>query len=260
VDREGPCPRQRLGPGRGRAGQNRQTPDCRGPSNSHRRAPVSAQLIRRRRVLSSNPLDTCARYQQAVWPSGGASCKLVWMTGVTRILASIEQGDPRAAEELLPLVYDELRRLAVQKMAQEAPGQTLQATALVHEAYLTLVGLEQDSSPHWNSRGHFFAAAGEAMRRILIMNARRRAAEKRGGGRERIALDPTALPAPDRDERLLDLDEALSRLERRQPERAKLVKLRFFTGLTNAEAAAAMGISDTTADRYWAYARAWLRR
>jgi RNA polymerase sigma factor (TIGR02999 family) len=179
---------------------------------------------------------------------------------VTQILSSIEQGDPKAARQLLPLVYDELRKLAAQKMAQEAPGQTLQATALVHEAYLRLVGVEQNSSPHWNSRGHFFAAASEAMRRILIMNARRRTAEKRGGGRERIALDPTVLPAADRDERLLDLDEALSRLERQHPEKARLVKLRFFAGLTNAEAAAAMEISDTTADRYWAYARAWLRR
>ena len=182
------------------------------------------------------------------------------MTGVTQILASIEQGDPRAAEQLLPLVYDELRRLAAQKMAQEAPGQTLQATALVHEAWLRLVGVEPDSSPHWNSRGHFFAAAGEAMRRILIMNARRRAADKRGGDRERIALDPMVLPAADRDERLLDLDEALTRLEQQHPEKARLVKLRFFAGLTNADAAAAMGISDTTADRHWAYARAWLQR
>ena len=182
------------------------------------------------------------------------------MTGVTQILASIEQGDPRAAEQLLPLVYDELRRLAAQKMAQEAPGQTLQATALVHEAWLSLIGVEPASSPRWNSRGHFFAAASEAMRRILIMNARQRAAEKRGGGRQRIAIDPTVLPAADRDERLLDLDEALTRLEQQHPEKARLLKLRFFAGLTNAEAAAAMGISDTTADRHWTYARAWLHR
>lgn len=183
------------------------------------------------------------------------------MSDVTQILSAIEQGDPQAAEQLLPLVYEELRKLAAQKMAQEAPGNTLQATALVHEAYLKLIGASREKSPpQWNSRGHFFAAAAEAMRRILIINARRRSAEKRGGGRERIELDPALLPAIDRDERLLELDEALNRLEVQHPEKARIMKLRFFAGLTNADAAAAMGISDTTADRYWAYARAWIRR
>jgi len=158
-------------------------------------------------------------------------------------------------------VYDELRKLAAAKLAQEKPGQTLQATALVHEAYLRLVGgSPEHTSPQWNSRGHFFAAAGEAMRRILITNARRRCTEKRGGGRYRIELDPALLPAADHDERLLAIDEALSRLEQQHPEKARLVKLRFFAGLTSADAAAAMGVSDTTADRYWAYARAWIRR
>ena len=190
-----------------------------------------------------------------------ARVKLIPMSDVTRILSQIESGDPSAAEKLLPLVSEELRKLAAAKLAHEKPGQTLQATALVHEAYLTLVGNPlQDSIPQWNSRGHFFAAAGEAMRRILIMSARRRSAEKRGGGLERIELDPALLPAVDRDERLLALDEALSRLEQQHPEQARLVKLRFFAGLTIAEAAAAMEISDTTADRHWAYARAWIQR
>ena len=183
------------------------------------------------------------------------------MSDVTRILSQIESGDPAAAEQLLPRVYEELRQLAAAKLAHEQPGQTLQATALVHEAYLKLVGSPlQDSTPQWNSRGHFFAAAGEAMRRILIMSARRRCAEKRGGGLQRIELDPALLPAADRDERLLALDEALTRLEQQHPEQARLVKLRFFAGLKIAEAAAAMGISDTTADRHWSYARAWIQR
>jgi RNA polymerase sigma factor (TIGR02999 family) len=180
------------------------------------------------------------------------------MCDVTRILGQIEAGDPTAAEQLLPLVYEELRKLAAAKMAQEKPDQTLQATALVHEAYIRLVDV--DRVQHWNSRGHFFAAAAEAMRRILIMNARRRSAEKHGGGRERIELDPALLPAISRDERLVKLDEALTRLEEQHPEKAQLVKLRFFAGLTIAESAAAMGISDTTADRCWAYARAWIQR
>jgi RNA polymerase sigma factor (TIGR02999 family) len=180
------------------------------------------------------------------------------MTEITRILAAIEQGEADAADKLLPLVYDELRKLAAQKMAHEKPGQTLQATALVHEAYLLLVGPSNDRQ--WNSRGHFFGAAAEAMRRILIMSARRREAEKRGAGHQRIELDPALLPAVQRDDRLLLLDEALTKLEQEQPDRARIVKLRFFAGLTNAEAAITMGISDTTADRYWAYARAWLQR
>lgn len=183
------------------------------------------------------------------------------MSDVTQILSQIESGDPSAAEQLLPLVYDELRKLAAVRLAQEKPGQTLQATALVHEAYIRLVGSPvQCETTHWNSRGHFFAAAGEAMRRILIINARRRCAEKRGGGRERIDLDPDKLPTSDRDERLLAIDEALNALEKEHPEKAKLVKLRFFAGFTIADAAAAMGISDTTADRHWSFARAWLQR
>lgn len=183
------------------------------------------------------------------------------ITDVTRILSQIDSGDPSAAEQLLPLVYEELRKLAASRLAQEMPGQTLQATALVHEAYLRLVGGPlKDPMPQWNSRGHFFAAAGEAMRRIVIMNARRRSAEKRGGGRGRIELDLDLVPGAERDQRLLALDEALIRLEHQHPERAQLVKLRFFAGLTIVEAAAAMGISDTTADRHWAYARAWIQR
>ena len=180
------------------------------------------------------------------------------MNDVTRILSAIEQGDLRAAHQLLPLVYDELRKLAAQRMAWEKPGQTLQATALVHEVYLRLVGPSNDVQ--WKDRGHFFGAAAEAMRRILIMNARRRNAEKRGRDLQRIELNPELLPAVEREERLLLLDDALSKLEQEQPDRAQIVKLRFFAGLTNAEAAAAIGISDTTADRYWAYARAWLQR
>lgn len=183
------------------------------------------------------------------------------MSDVTQILSQIESGDPKAAEQLLPLVYDELRKLAAVRLAQEKPGQTLQATALVHEAYIRLVGSPvQCETTQWNSRGHFFAAAGEAMRRILIMNARRRCAEKRGGGRERFDLDPDKLPTADRDERLLAIDEALNAMEKEHPEKAKLVKLRFFAGFTIADAAAAMGISDTTADRHWSFARAWLQR
>lgn len=180
------------------------------------------------------------------------------MTDVTQILSQIESGDPSAAEQLLPLVYEELRKLAAAKLAQEKPGQTLQATALVHEAYIRLVDVGK--ALHWNSRGHFFAAAAEAMRRILIMNARRRCAEKRGGRGAQIELDLSLLPDTERDERLVALDEALTRLEQEHPEKARLVKLRFFAGLTIADAAAAMGVSDTTADRYWAYARAWIQR
>jgi RNA polymerase sigma factor (TIGR02999 family) len=179
------------------------------------------------------------------------------MSDVTRILSAIEHGDAGAAEQLLPLVYEELRKLAAQKMAQEAPGQTLQATALVHEAYLRLV--EADTAAHWNSRGHFFAAAAEAMRRILIERARGKARGKRGGDRRRVDLDLVE-PAADvpRDD-LLALDEALAKLERKDPRKAALVKLRFFAGLTNEQAAAALGISPSTADNDWAYARAWLR-
>jgi RNA polymerase sigma factor (TIGR02999 family) len=188
------------------------------------------------------------------------------MSDVTQILGQIEAGDEHASEKLLPLVYEELRKLAAARLAHEQPGQTLQATALVHEAYLHLIGPTSPTpdprfpTPSFNSRGHFFAAAAEAMRRILIMNARRRRAQKRGGDCDRIDLDPDLLPAAHRDERLLALDDSLARLEERHPEKARLVKLRFFAGLSIADAAAAMSISDATADRHWAYARAWLQR
>jgi RNA polymerase sigma factor (TIGR02999 family) len=180
------------------------------------------------------------------------------MSEVTRILSAIEQGDAQVAEQLLPLVYDELRRLAAQKLAQEKPGQTLEATALVHEAFMRLV--DTDNAPHWNNRGHFFAAAAEAMRRILVERARRKKTEKHGGACERIHVEIADLQAPQRDDKLLRLDEALARLEVQKPIQAKLVKLRFFAGLTIAETAAALEISTATADRYWAYARAWLQR
>jgi RNA polymerase sigma factor (TIGR02999 family) len=178
------------------------------------------------------------------------------MSEVTRILSALGQGDPRAAEQLLPLVYDELKRLAAQKMAGEAPGQTLQATALVHEAYLRLVG--PDQARDWNSRGHFFAAAAEAMRRILVESARRRNSAKRGGGRQRVSLDEMMTRSPDDLDNVLDVDEALNDLARADPQAAELVKLRFFSGLTGDEAAAALGISPRTADFLWSYARAWL--
>ena len=202
------------------------------------------------------------------------------MSNVTQLLAAIDRGEPQAAEQLLPLVYDELRRLARVKLSQEKPGQTLQATALVHEAYLRLVGspgvrsqesgvsenvaLPSDSCPltpdSWQSRGHFFAAAAEAMRRILVDAARRKRRLKRGGDREREAFDEDQIAGPDDDEELLDLDEALVKLEQKDPRKAQLVKLRYFVGLTQQQAAEALGISVATADRDWAYARAWLKR
>jgi RNA polymerase sigma factor (TIGR02999 family) len=183
------------------------------------------------------------------------------MADVTQILSAIEQGDPRAADQLLPLVYDELRQLAAQKLAQEKPGQTLDATALVHEAYLRLVGKPAESDSHeWEGSSHFFAAAAEAMRRILIEKARRKQRQKRGGRRPHvdIELDDIASPIPDED--LLALDEAMSRLAEADPIRAKLVQLRFYAGLSNDEAAKILGISGATAKRYWRYARAWLHR
>jgi RNA polymerase sigma factor (TIGR02999 family) len=178
------------------------------------------------------------------------------MSDVTHILAAIEQGDTGAASQLLPLVYDELRRLAAQKMAHEQSGQTLEATALVHEAYLRLVGHEP--SKPWDGRGHFFAAAAEAMRRILVDRARDRSRQKRGGGRRRVRVDlDTVLHDPPGDD-LLALDEALHNLAHEDPSGAELVRLRVFAGLTLSEAAEVMGIGRRTADRYWAYARAWL--
>ena len=186
------------------------------------------------------------------------------MSEVTRILSAIEGGDPHASEQLLPLVYQELRQLAAQKLAQERPGQTLEATALVHEAYLRLVTSGAASAPreqHWDSRGHFFAAAAEAMRRILIDQARRKQSRSRGGGMRRVELDASALLAAPEDpaaEDLLVLDEALRQLESEDPLKARLVKLRYFAGLSLQEAATALGISVASAKRYWIYARSWL--
>ncbi|MFH1266948.1 MAG: ECF-type sigma factor [Planctomycetota bacterium] len=178
------------------------------------------------------------------------------MTDVTRILSAIEQGDPQAAEQLLPLVYDELRKLAAQKMAQESPGQTLQATALVHEAYVRLVDVEK--AQHWDSRRHFFSAAAEGMRRILVENARRKGRQKRGGQFTRVELQEADLVVTAPSDELLAVDEALKELAKESPEKAELVKLRFFAGLTLEEAAESLGISRTTAYRQWAYARAWV--
>jgi RNA polymerase sigma factor (TIGR02999 family) len=178
------------------------------------------------------------------------------MSDVTRILSAIEQGDGQAGEKLLPLVYDELRKLAAAKMAREEPGQTLQATALVHEAYIRLV--DTDQAQHWNSRGHFFAAAAEAMRRILLNRARDKGRLKRGGQLRRVDLDKIELATDAPDEELLALDEALKRLAEENQECANLVELRFFAGLSVEEAGTAMGISARTARRHWAYARAWL--
>jgi RNA polymerase sigma factor (TIGR02999 family) len=178
------------------------------------------------------------------------------MSEVTRILSAIEQGDPQAAEQLLPFVYDELRRLAAAKLAQERPGQTLQATALVHEAYLRLVGGDADAN--WNSRGHFIAAAAEAMRRILVDNARRKKSEKRGGRRQRIDLsqaEPLDQADPDA---LLDLDGLLTRLAGEDPEAVAVAKVRLFAGLSVEEAAQALSTSRASAYRQWTYARAWL--
>jgi RNA polymerase sigma factor (TIGR02999 family) len=178
------------------------------------------------------------------------------MTEVTRILSAIEQGEPHAAEQLLPLVYDELRKLAAQRLAQERPGQTWQPTALVHEAYLRLV--DTDKAQQWDSRGHFFAAAAEAMRRLLIDRAREKRAEKRGGTRKRLDIDALDLATTAEPDQLLALDEALAKLARGDPAAARLVELRYFAGLTVDEAGKALGISTATAYRHWNYARAWL--
>jgi RNA polymerase sigma factor (TIGR02999 family) len=177
------------------------------------------------------------------------------MSDVTRIFAAIERGDVRAADELLPLVYQELRRLAAQKLSREPPGQTLQATALVHEAYIRLVGAEGQD---WKGRTHFFAAAAEAMRRILVENARRKRRLKRGGGRRRVDLDDADLAIDEPSTDLVALDEALAKLAKEDGAVADLVKLRYFAGLTLEQAAEILGVSRRTADRYWAYARAWL--
>jgi RNA polymerase sigma factor (TIGR02999 family) len=180
------------------------------------------------------------------------------MSDVTQILSQIEAGDPTAAEQLLPLVYEELRRLAAAKLAHEKPGQTLQATALVHDAYIRLVDVDQVQ--HWNSRGHFFAAAAEAMRRILVENARRKGRRRHGGVVRRLGLEAVEPQAVVPEADVLAVDEALSKLALRHPEKADLVKLRFFAGLSLADAASAMGMPIATADRHWRYARAWLAR
>jgi RNA polymerase sigma factor (TIGR02999 family) len=180
------------------------------------------------------------------------------MSDVTQILSQIESGDPSATQQLLPLVYDELRKLAAQKLAHEKPGQTMQATALVHEAYLRLVGFDHDQ--HWNSRGHFFAAAAEAMRRILVENARRRGREKHGGNRVRADFASAEIASPEFPEELLALDEALEKLTQHDAQSAELVKLRYFAGLTIPQAAEILGVSPRKANFQWAFARAWLRR
>jgi RNA polymerase sigma factor (TIGR02999 family) len=179
------------------------------------------------------------------------------MANVTQILFKIEHGDPTAAEQLLPLVYNELRQLAAAKLTNEKRGQTLQATALVHEAYLRLVDVEKVQ--HWDSRGHFFAAAAEAMRRILVENARRKGRQKHGGEWNRVELGEAELATTTTDERLLAIDEALDRLADEDPQAAQLVKLRFFAGFSLTEAAEIIGVSRTTAYEQWAYARAWLQ-
>jgi RNA polymerase sigma factor (TIGR02999 family) len=179
------------------------------------------------------------------------------MNDVSQLLSAIEQGDPYAADQLLPLVYDGLRQLAAQRLAHEAPGQTLEPTALVHEAHLRLVG---DGQPRWDGRGHFFAAAAEAMRRVLVDRARPRAAQKRGGNARRVPWDDRLAAADRQDDDLLALDEALGELERHDPQAAGLAKLRYFSGLSHQQAAEALGVSRRVADRLWVVARAWLYR
>jgi RNA polymerase sigma factor (TIGR02999 family) len=179
------------------------------------------------------------------------------MNDVTQILSAIAQGDPHASEQLLPLVYNELRKLAAQKLAQEAPGQTLQATALVHEAYLRLVDGEKNSN--WNSRGHFFGAAAEAMRRILVDQARRKQSEKRGGGGRRVDLDAADVGYASPADELLDIDEALTQLAAEDPQAAQLIQLRYFAGLSIEDAAEVVGVSRTTAYEHWSYARVRLK-
>ncbi|MCR9293962.1 MAG: sigma-70 family RNA polymerase sigma factor [bacterium] len=181
------------------------------------------------------------------------------MTDIGELLKAIDTGDRQAAAELLPVVYAELRKLARSRLASETPGQSLQATELVHEAYHRLVDAKDGGDPKWNSTGHFFGAAAEAMRRILIDRARAKSAQKRGGDLQRVELEGLEHPAAKKPEKLLELDEALTKLEAENPQKAQLVKLRFFAGLTNQQAATALGISTATADRHWAFARAWLK-
>ena len=185
-------------------------------------------------------------------------CRIVLMSEVTRLLDAAAAGDSQAASKVLPLVYDELRKLAAIRMAAELPGQTLDATALVHEAYLRLVGGDKDKIQLWNSRGHFFAAAAEAMRRILVDQARKKKSRKRGGGLERLPLEEIEIGAPEPAVDMLAVNDALDKFERLDKAGSDLVKLRYFAGLTLAQAADVLGISTSTADRQWAYARAWL--
>jgi len=194
-------------------------------------------------------------YSGRVFPS---ACAVPAMNEVTRILSAIQQGDSHAAQELLPLVYDELRQLAAQRLAREAPGQTLQATALVHEAYLRLVNVEQ--AQHWNSRGHFFAAAAQAMRRILVENARYKKRRKHGGDLERVEIELANLPTRMSSDELLALEEALEKLQEHDPVKAQLVTLRYFGGMTIEQASEVLDISRVTAHRYWTFARAWLHQ
>ncbi len=190
-------------------------------------------------------------------PAATPTARLCKVNEVTRILKAIDDGDPSAADQLLPLVYDELRKLAAQRLAQEKPGQTLQATALVHDAYLRLVGGGQEE---WNSRGHFFAAAAEAMRRILVEKARRKRRIRHGGRHQRIEFDEIACDVEAPADELLGIDEAVAQLEASDPEAASLVKLRYFAGLTMPEVAAALGVPLRTAERNWTFARTWLKR
>jgi RNA polymerase sigma factor (TIGR02999 family) len=210
-------------------------------------------------VPSTHLLDPLASSPQARYYLGRLVTKRASgdiMADVTHILSAIEEGDASAAEQLLPLVYDELRKLAAQRMAQEKPGQTLQATALVHEAYARLVDAEK--TQHWDSRGHFFSAAAEAMRRILLNRARDKNRLRRGGDRRRIDFDRIEVALDTTPDDLLELDEAIQDLAKEDPLSAKLVKLRFFAGLSHGDSAASLGISRRVADRHWAYARAWL--
>ena len=210
---------------------------------------TNSALSSGQRPIGAPPAENTTKFRHAI---------IGVMTDVTRILSQIEAGDPTAAEQLLPLVYGELRKLAAAKLAKEKPGQTLSATALVHEAYLRLVGTED--VPDWNSRGHFFAAAAEAMRRILVEKARRKASPKHGGEHLRIPLNRAEINFDATSVDLIALDDSLSRLEERDSDSAKLVMLRYFAGMTMEQAAESLGVSLRTAERNWTYARSWLRR
>jgi len=214
---------------------------------------VARQDGRPRRSTSPHP----APVLREDVPLGPSSLSVKAMSEMTRILSAIEQGDPHAAEQLMPLVYQELRALAAQRLAQEAPGQTLQATALVHEAYLRLVDVER--AQRWDSRGHFFAAAAEAMRRILVDQARRKQADKRGGQGRRVPLDAADVGFTSPADELLDIDEALTRLAAEDPQAARLIQLRYFAGLSIEDAAEVVGISRSAAYEHWSYARVRLK-